>query len=106
MRIEGSTALVTGANRGLGCHLAQDLLARGARVCAAARAPASVDLPGVTPVARRVLRILGPRPPRAGDGRDDDPGEDDEYRHHGRHRQLEVVQGDAGPGVDAGAGLL
>jgi NAD(P)-dependent dehydrogenase (short-subunit alcohol dehydrogenase family) len=51
MRIEGSTALVTGANRGLGRHLAQQLLARGARVYAATRNPASVDLPGVTPVA-------------------------------------------------------
>ena len=51
MRIEGSTALVTGANRGLGRHLAQELLARGAHVYAAARNPASVDLPGVTPVA-------------------------------------------------------
>jgi NAD(P)-dependent dehydrogenase (short-subunit alcohol dehydrogenase family) len=50
MQIEGSTALVTGANRGLGRHLAQELLARGARVYAAARNPASVDLPGVTPV--------------------------------------------------------
>jgi NAD(P)-dependent dehydrogenase (short-subunit alcohol dehydrogenase family) len=50
MRIEGSTALVTGANRGLGRHLAQELLARGAHVYAAARNPASVDLPGVTPV--------------------------------------------------------
>jgi NAD(P)-dependent dehydrogenase (short-subunit alcohol dehydrogenase family) len=51
MRIEGSTALVTGANRGLGRHLAQELLARGARVYAAARNPGSVDLPGVTPIA-------------------------------------------------------
>jgi len=51
MRIEGSTALVTGANRGLGRHLAQELLARGARVYAAARNPASVDLAGVTPIA-------------------------------------------------------
>ena len=51
MRIEGSTALVTGANRGLGRHLAQELLVRGARVYAAARNPASVDLPGVTPIA-------------------------------------------------------
>jgi NAD(P)-dependent dehydrogenase (short-subunit alcohol dehydrogenase family) len=51
MQIEGSTALVTGANRGLGRHLAQELLARGARVYGAARNPASVDLPGVTPVA-------------------------------------------------------
>src|ERR1700691_4772684 len=51
MRIEGSTALVTGATRGLGRHLAQELLARGARVYAAARTPPSVDLPGVTPIA-------------------------------------------------------
>ena len=51
MRIEGSTALVTGANRGLGRHLAQELLARGAHVYAAARNPASVDLAGVTPIA-------------------------------------------------------
>ena len=51
MQIEGSTALVTGANRGLGRHLAQELLARGARVYGAARNPASVDLPGVTPIA-------------------------------------------------------
>jgi NAD(P)-dependent dehydrogenase (short-subunit alcohol dehydrogenase family) len=50
MQIDGSTALVTGANRGLGRLLAQELLARGARVYAAARNPASVDLPGVTPV--------------------------------------------------------
>src|SRR6202167_4032752 len=51
MRIEGSTALVTGATRGLGRHLAQELLARGAFVYAAARNPATVDLPGVTPIA-------------------------------------------------------
>src|ERR1700685_895957 len=51
MRIEGSTALVTGANRGLGRHLAGELLARGARVYAAARNPTLVDLPRVTPVA-------------------------------------------------------
>ena len=51
MQIEGSTALVTGANRGLGRHLAQELLARGARVYGAARNPASVDLPGVIPIA-------------------------------------------------------
>jgi NAD(P)-dependent dehydrogenase (short-subunit alcohol dehydrogenase family) len=51
MRIEGSTALVTGANRGLGRHFAEELLARGASVYAGARDPGSVDLPGVTPVA-------------------------------------------------------
>jgi NAD(P)-dependent dehydrogenase (short-subunit alcohol dehydrogenase family) len=51
MRIEGSTALVTGANRGLGRHLAQQLVQRGARVYAGSRNPAAVDLPGVTPIA-------------------------------------------------------
>ncbi len=51
MHIEGRTALVTGANRGLGRHLAQQLRDRGATVYAAARHPASVDLDGVIPVA-------------------------------------------------------
>jgi NAD(P)-dependent dehydrogenase (short-subunit alcohol dehydrogenase family) len=50
MKIAGSTALVTGANRGFGRHLAAELLARGATVYAGARNPDSVDLPGVTPV--------------------------------------------------------
>jgi len=50
-RIEGETALVTGANRGLGRHLASQLRDRGAVVYAAARKPQTVDLPGVTPVA-------------------------------------------------------
>jgi NAD(P)-dependent dehydrogenase (short-subunit alcohol dehydrogenase family) len=51
MEITGKTALVTGANRGLGRHLARELRDRGAIVYAAARNPASVDLPGVTPIA-------------------------------------------------------
>ena len=51
MRIEGSTALVTGANRGLGRRLAEELLARGAKVYAGARDPGSVDVAGVIPVA-------------------------------------------------------
>jgi NAD(P)-dependent dehydrogenase (short-subunit alcohol dehydrogenase family) len=51
MQIEGRTALVTGANRGLGRHLAQQLRDRGASVYAAARNPASVDFDGVTPIA-------------------------------------------------------
>jgi len=51
MRIEGSTAFVTGANRGLGRHFAEQLLARGAaKVYAGARRPESVTLAGVTPV--------------------------------------------------------
>jgi len=58
MNIEGSSALVTGANRGLGRRLAAELLSRGARVYAGARNPGSVDLPGVTPVA---IDITDPR---------------------------------------------
>ncbi|MBT0773121.1 SDR family oxidoreductase [Kineosporia sp. J2-2] len=48
MQIAGSVALVTGANRGIGRELARHLLERGAaKVYAAARRPAEVDLPGV-----------------------------------------------------------
>lgn len=51
MDIQNSVALVTGANRGFGRHLAAELLNRGARkVYAGARNPASVDLPGVVPL--------------------------------------------------------
>lgn len=51
MQINGATALVTGANRGLGLRFAQALLDRGAaKVYAAARNPESVGLPGVIPV--------------------------------------------------------
>ena len=51
MDIEGRTALVTGANRGLGRHLAQELVRRGATVYAAARRPETIDFDGVVPVA-------------------------------------------------------
>lgn len=50
MQIQGSVAFVTGANRGLGRQFAQQLVARGAKVYAAARNPESVDLDGVIPV--------------------------------------------------------
>ncbi|MEV6371364.1 SDR family oxidoreductase [Micromonospora musae] len=50
MKIAGSTALVTGANRGFGRQLAAELVSRGATVYAGARNPESIDLPGVTPV--------------------------------------------------------
>ena len=52
MKIDGSVALVTGANRGLGRVYARELVSRGAaKVYGAARDPAAVTEPGVTPVA-------------------------------------------------------
>ena len=51
MNIARSTALVTGANRGLGRHLARELLSRGATVYAGARNPDAVDVPGAKAVA-------------------------------------------------------
>jgi NAD(P)-dependent dehydrogenase (short-subunit alcohol dehydrogenase family) len=52
MKIAGSVALVTGANRGLGRAYARELVSRGAaRVYGAARHPEAVTDPGVTPVA-------------------------------------------------------
>lgn len=69
MDINGSVALVTGANRGLGRAIAQQLLERGARkVYAAARRPETVALPGVEPLeldvtdpaqVRRAAEIAG-----------------------------------------------
>jgi NAD(P)-dependent dehydrogenase (short-subunit alcohol dehydrogenase family) len=57
MKIEGSTALVTGANRGLGLAFARALLDAGARkVYAGARDPATVKTPGLVPVRLDVTR--------------------------------------------------
>ncbi|UNB53799.1 SDR family oxidoreductase [Mycolicibacterium sp. YH-1] len=50
MTTENVTALVTGANRGLGRKFAADLLERGAKVYAGARRPETIDLPGVVPI--------------------------------------------------------
>lgn len=50
MSTEQITALVTGANRGLGRRFAAQLVERGAKVYAAARRPETIDLPGVIPV--------------------------------------------------------
>lgn len=50
MKIQGSVAFVTGANRGLGRQFAEQLLARGAKVYAGARNPETVTLGGVIPV--------------------------------------------------------
>ena len=51
MNIHGATALVTGANRGIGHHVAAQLVERGAKVYATARRPESVDLDGVEVLA-------------------------------------------------------
>src|SRR3984885_15028988 len=62
------TALVTGANRGLGKHFATQLVERGAKVYAAARRPETIELSGVQPVqlditdptsARRAADLAG-----------------------------------------------
>ncbi|MDN5545502.1 MAG: SDR family NAD(P)-dependent oxidoreductase, partial [Rhodococcus sp. (in: high G+C Gram-positive bacteria)] len=50
MDLNKTVAVVTGANRGLGRHLAAGLVERGAKVYAAARNPETVDLPGVIPL--------------------------------------------------------
>ncbi|MBP2708022.1 SDR family oxidoreductase [Microbispora sp. RL4-1S] len=51
MNIKGATALVTGANRGIGRHLAAQLVERGAKVYATARRVESIDLDGVEVLA-------------------------------------------------------
>jgi NAD(P)-dependent dehydrogenase (short-subunit alcohol dehydrogenase family) len=45
-----TVAVITGANRGLGRHFAEQLVARGAKVYATARRPETVDIEGVTPL--------------------------------------------------------
>jgi NAD(P)-dependent dehydrogenase (short-subunit alcohol dehydrogenase family) len=51
MRIDGSVALVTGANRGFGRRLTEQLVARGAaKVYAAARKPETITTAGVVPI--------------------------------------------------------
>lgn len=50
MDTEQVTALVTGANRGLGRQFAAELVARGAKVYAAARRPDRINLASVVPI--------------------------------------------------------
>ncbi|HVR55044.1 MAG TPA: SDR family oxidoreductase [Pseudorhodoferax sp.] len=57
MQLSQATVFITGANRGIGLAFAREALARGARkVYAAARDPASIQLPGVEPVALDVTQ--------------------------------------------------
>lgn len=51
VNLASSTALVTGANRGLGRQFAAELMRRGAKVYAGARDPGSVDVDGAIPIA-------------------------------------------------------
>ena len=63
MDIKNATALVTGANRGLGRAFAERLVERGARtVYATARRPETIDLPGVEVLA---LDVADPASVRA-----------------------------------------
>lgn len=48
MKLQGTTALVTGANPGLGRHIAQQLRDHGVHLYAAARRPEAIDLDDVT----------------------------------------------------------
>ena len=59
MQIKGSVALVTGANRGLGKALVQELLKAGAaKVYAAARDPRSIEAaPGVVRLKLDVTKL-------------------------------------------------
>jgi NAD(P)-dependent dehydrogenase (short-subunit alcohol dehydrogenase family) len=50
MKIQGSAALVAGANRGLGAAIAAALVDSGAKVYGAARNPTSITNPDVVPV--------------------------------------------------------
>jgi NAD(P)-dependent dehydrogenase (short-subunit alcohol dehydrogenase family) len=63
MEIQGTTVLVTGANRGLGRQLVAALLERGAaKVYAAARVPSAPSEPRVAPIA---LELTSPDTIRA-----------------------------------------
>jgi len=57
MKIQGSAALVTGANRGLGAAIAQALVDSGAKVYGAARDAATITNPNVIPVQLDVTNV-------------------------------------------------
>ncbi|MDF0374303.1 SDR family oxidoreductase [Streptomyces sp. KA12] len=55
MELKNAVAVVTGANRGLGRHLAVQLVGRGAKVYGAVRRPETMVVPGVIPLRLDVL---------------------------------------------------
>ena len=55
MDLTNTTAFVSGANRGLGKHLADQLISRGPRVCGRAHEPGTLDIAtGVIPGGGRL----------------------------------------------------
>ena len=64
-RLDGKTALITGASRGIGLAVAQRLVDEGARVCVTARKP--------EPLAEAVARLGGEEFAFAVPGKADDP---------------------------------
>jgi NAD(P)-dependent dehydrogenase (short-subunit alcohol dehydrogenase family) len=70
MKIKGTVALVTGANRGIGLAFTRELLTRGARkVYAGARDPSAVKQPGVEAIRLDVTKPdqIAAAVPHAGD---------------------------------------
>src|SRR6266446_5003412 len=70
MKIQGSVAFVTGANRGLGLAFVRELLGCGAKkVYAGVRDPGAINLPGVVPVKLDVTdpASVSAAAPRCGD---------------------------------------
>ncbi|KRE43390.1 SDR family oxidoreductase [Knoellia sp. Soil729] len=69
-RLEGRTAIVTGASRGIGLGIAHRLVAEGARVCVTARKQEALD--------EAVAALGGPEVAMAVAGRADDPAHQDD----------------------------
>ena len=91
MNVEGCTALITGANRGLGRALAGMLVQRGARkVCAAARNPTAITDSRLTPVQLDVTAK-------------DDIRKPDRFRHVDKRCKLRTMIGVHGREGPAGA---
>lgn len=84
-----TTALVTGANRGLGLEFARELLARGAKVYAGARNPDSITLDGVVP-----LRIDTTDPASVADAAASAPDVTLLINNAGISRDVDLLHGD------------